>query len=178
MHASTLPPSSLRLLIGRQRPGWTLEQPFYTSQEIYAFELRSWLAEKWYVLAHVSEIREPGSYIVRELLDESLIIVRDMQGTLRGFYNVCAHRGSRICDKGGRGNSLTCPYHAWTYRLDGGFEDRACLARRRRCHTIRNAVGTVAGDRRHSSGQLGRGPSLARSSAKRVGARAALSRHP
>jgi Rieske 2Fe-2S family protein len=108
-------------LIARQRPNWSLEQAFYVSPEIYEIERRGWLARQWYILGHVSEVAEPSSYMVRDLLGESLIVVRDASGTLRGFYNVCRHRGSRICDKDGRASNLLCPYHAWSYRLDGSL---------------------------------------------------------
>jgi len=115
-------------LIGRQRAGWTLEQPFYTSEEIFEFERGEWLATQWHVLAHSSELAGSGSYIVRELLSESLILTRDELGTVRGFYNVCRHRGSRICDHDGRAPlGFTCPYHAWSYRLDGTFRKATAL---------------------------------------------------
>jgi phenylpropionate dioxygenase-like ring-hydroxylating dioxygenase large terminal subunit len=120
--------TALREAIARQRPGWSLEQPFYTSAEIYEFERRGWLAEQWYVLGHCSEIPEPGSFMVRSLLGESLIIVRDTEGVVRGFYNVCRHRGSRICDHDGRGISLVCPYHAWSYRLDGSVRSAPAIS--------------------------------------------------
>jgi Rieske 2Fe-2S family protein len=113
--------------ISRQRQGWTLEQAFYTSADIYEFERAHYLAQRWYVLGHASEMREAGSYIVRELLGESLIVVRDSAGVVRGFYNVCRHRGSRICDKDGRAQSLVCPYHAWSYRLDGSVRQAPAL---------------------------------------------------
>jgi phenylpropionate dioxygenase-like ring-hydroxylating dioxygenase large terminal subunit len=114
-------------LISRQRPGWSLEQAFYTSEGIYEFERRGWLAAQWFVIAHASEISEAGSYIVRELLGESIIVVRDKQGTLRAFHNVCRHRGSRICDKDGRGAAFVCPYHAWSYHLDGSLRAAPAL---------------------------------------------------
>ena len=120
--------SALREWVARQRPGWSLEQPFYTSEEIYDLERRGWLAGQWYLLAHRSEVAESGSFIVREVLGESLIIARDSEGTLRGFYNVCRHRGSRICDADGHAaKGFTCPYHAWSYRLDGTFRAAAAL---------------------------------------------------
>jgi Rieske 2Fe-2S family protein len=119
--------TELRHLIDRQRPGWSLEQPFYVSPEIYELERRGWLAAQWYVLGHVSEVREPSSFIVRELLGESLLLVRDTAGVLRGFYNVCRHRGSRICAQDGRAGALVCPYHGWSYRLDGSFRSAAAM---------------------------------------------------
>lgn len=114
-------------LIARQQPGWALEQAFYTSPGIYELERQGWLAKQWFLLAHRSEVPEPGSYIVRELLGESLIFARDGEGTLHGFYNVCRHRGSKICERDGRSNGLTCPYHAWTYRLDGSLRAASAL---------------------------------------------------
>jgi phenylpropionate dioxygenase-like ring-hydroxylating dioxygenase large terminal subunit len=114
-------------LIARQRLGWSLEQAFYISADVYEFEARGWLAQQWYVLAHCSELPQTGSFIVRDLLGESLILVRDTTGALHGFYNVCAHRGSRVCDKDGRANAFTCPYHAWTYRLDGSLRGAPAL---------------------------------------------------
>ena len=120
-------------LIQRQRPGWSLERVFYTSLEVYEIERRGWLAAQWYVLGHVSEVSGPGSYIVRKPCSgESLIIVRDAAGLLRGFYNVCRHRGSRICDHDGRGTSLVCPYHAWSYNLDGSLRTATALPRAHR----------------------------------------------
>src|SRR5581483_703714 len=88
-------------LIHRQRPGWSLEQPFYTSPEIFEVERRGWLANQWLLLAHASEVRDSGCFIVRDLLGESIIIVRGVDRSVRGFYNVCRHRGSRICDRDG-----------------------------------------------------------------------------
>jgi Rieske 2Fe-2S family protein len=114
-------------LIARQTPGWSLEQPFYLSAELYAIECRGWLAKQWYVLGHSSELSLPGSYIVRELLQESLLLLRDKSGQLRGFYNVCRHRGSRLCTADGRTQRIVCPYHAWAYGLDGALETARAL---------------------------------------------------
>lgn len=120
--------SDMARLIARQPSGWSLEQPFYVSDELYDFERRGWLARQWYVLGHCSELPEAGSFIVRDLLGESLLIARDGEGKLRGFYNVCRHRGSRICDGDGRaGTGFTCPYHAWSYRLDGTLRTAPAL---------------------------------------------------
>lgn len=120
--------SDMAQLIARQPSGWSLEQPFYVSEELYEFERRGWLARQWYVLGHCSELPEAGSYIVRDLLGESLLIVRDGEGKVRGFYNVCRHRGSRLCDRDGRAlRSFTCPYHAWSYRLDGTLRTAPAL---------------------------------------------------
>ncbi len=65
---------------------------------------------------------------MRELLGESIIVVRDKRGTLRGFFNVCRHRGSRICDHDGTAAHLICPYHAWSFNLDGYLRAAPALA--------------------------------------------------
>jgi len=126
--AGTLTHAEIRSAISRQRPGWSLEQLFYLSPEFYAFERQHWLARQWYVLGHSSEIPDVGSYIVRDLLGESLIIVRDSEQVIRAFYNVCRHRGSRICTTDGKSTSLRCPYHAWSYRLDGSLRSAPAMA--------------------------------------------------
>jgi phenylpropionate dioxygenase-like ring-hydroxylating dioxygenase large terminal subunit len=120
--------AELRDIIARQRAGWSLEQPFYTNRDLFEFERRTWLAEQWYVLGHVSEIPEPGAYVVRELLGESLIILRDTDHEIRGFFNVCRHRGSRICRGDGTAKTLVCPYHSWSYRLDGSLRSAPAMS--------------------------------------------------
>lgn len=122
-----MPPVDLAALIARQRPGWSLEQPFYTSAEIYVTERQHWLAAQWYLVGHGSELAAPGCYVVREILGESLIIVRDDGGAVRAFHNVCRHRGSRLCTTDGRASRLVCPYHAWAYGLDGGLRSAVAL---------------------------------------------------
>lgn len=113
--------------LARYRPGWSLEQYFYTDVELFEYERRTWLARQWYLIGHASEIPQTGSYIVRELLGESLIVVRAAPGVVQGFFNVCRHRGSRICREDGTATAFTCPYHAWSYALDGRLRSAAAL---------------------------------------------------
>jgi Rieske 2Fe-2S family protein len=124
---SHVPSTALLEAISRQRPGWSLEQPFYTSGEIYEVERQGWLAKQWYVLGHCSEIPDVGSHMVRDLLGESLVIVRADDGRVRGFFNVCRHRGSRVCTEDGKSRTLVCPYHAWSYRLDGSLRSASAM---------------------------------------------------
>jgi Rieske 2Fe-2S family protein len=113
--------------LARYRPGWSLEQLFYTSDELFERERRTWLARQWYLMGHASEVPRVGRFIVRELLGESLIIVRTAPDTIKGFFNVCRHRGSRICGEDGTASAFTCPYHAWSYALDGRLRSAAAL---------------------------------------------------
>lgn len=120
--------AALQQAIHQQRPGWTLDQPFYVSEAVFAAERAEYLSRKWFIIGHVSELPAPRDFIVRDLLNESLIILRDEAGTLRGFYNVCRHRGSRICTQDGSASQLICPYHAWSYRLDGRLAGAPAMA--------------------------------------------------
>ncbi len=98
----------------------TLSQEYFVSPEVFAEENKSIFSRHWILAAHESELAKPGDFIVTEIAAESVIVVRDHEGQVRAFYNVCRHRGSRLCeDRGGHFRAIQCPYHAWTYSLDG-----------------------------------------------------------
>ncbi len=101
------------------RPGWTLPQDFYRRPDIFTRDM-DLLLGRWTCAGHISDVPEAGDYMLCELGVESAIIVRGADRTLRALANVCRHRGSRVCIKPrGHAAVLTCPYHAWTYHLDG-----------------------------------------------------------
>jgi Rieske 2Fe-2S family protein len=115
--------TSLRLdeLAQTHTPGHSLVQDFYTRADVYHRDL-DLLLGRWICVGHTSEIPETGDWITAELGAESAIIVRGEDGVVRALANVCRHRGSRVCvEARGSGAVLVCPYHAWTYRLDGGL---------------------------------------------------------
>jgi Rieske 2Fe-2S family protein len=98
----------------------TLPQRYFTSAEIFAEEQAKIFSGHWLLAGHVSQVAQPGDYYVQEVADESVIIVRDRKEVVRGYYNVCRHRGTRLCeDQSGHSHTIQCPYHAWTYALDG-----------------------------------------------------------
>jgi glycine betaine catabolism A len=99
----------------------TLHGRFYTSQEIFAEERERVFSRRWVCIGRESQIADPGSFVVKEVAGESLIILRDRSQEIRAYFNVCRHRGTRICtEHSGRfSNTIQCPYHAWTYTLDG-----------------------------------------------------------
>jgi Rieske 2Fe-2S family protein len=99
----------------------TLPGEYYTSPAILAEERERLFAPAWHCVGRTSRVAQPGEYFLAEVAGESLIVLRDSQGTLRAFFNVCRHRGTRICreESGRLGETLQCPYHAWTYRTDG-----------------------------------------------------------
>jgi Rieske 2Fe-2S family protein len=100
----------------------TLPREYYTSDAILAEERERVFARGWNCVGRASRLAEPGDYIVRDVAGESVIVLRDGEGTLRAFFNVCRHRGTRIFrgESGGRlGATIQCSYHAWTYSTDG-----------------------------------------------------------
>lgn len=99
----------------------TLPRAAYTSADVLIEEQARIFSRQWIVVAREQEIAEPGAYLLADLAGESLIVVRDRSGTIRAHYNVCRHRGTRLCteSRGAFSETIQCPYHAWTYRLDG-----------------------------------------------------------
>jgi Rieske 2Fe-2S family protein len=98
-----------------------LRQSYFVSPEVFAKEQERIFSARWLCVGHQSQIAKPGDYFVEEVAGESLIILRDPQGAVHGFYNVCRHRGTRLCEEkmGQFHQPIQCPYHAWTYALDG-----------------------------------------------------------
>lgn len=112
--------TSNRSFLSRVEP--TLPSRYYFAQDIYDLEKERFFYDMWFCVGRADEIAEPGEFLVREVGDESIIIVRDKTGQLSAFYNVCRHRGTRLCTASeGRfdGNAFSCRYHGWTYSLDG-----------------------------------------------------------
>jgi len=98
----------------------TLPQRYLTSQEVFTKEQERIFSTHWLCAGHQSQLAKAGDYLTQEVVGESLILLRDSKGEVRGFYNVCRHRGTRLCEeKSGHLQAIQCPYHAWTYGLDG-----------------------------------------------------------
>ncbi len=116
------PAISLPSLVARRRPGHTLEAPFYTSPEIYETDLALIFGREWLFVGPSAEVREPGDYFTVDIGPTSIIVLRDDDMGLRAFHNVCRHRGARLLDApSGMLAKLVCPYHQWTYELDGAL---------------------------------------------------------
>lgn len=92
---------------------------FYTDPALYEQMRERILMRSWHYVCHVSMLRETGDYYAFTLLDQDLFVMRGRDGTLRCFYNVCQHRGHTLVEETGRTRVIVCPYHAWTYELDG-----------------------------------------------------------
>ncbi len=116
--------AELPVLIRRHRPGHALAREFYTDPAIFECDMQRMLLKHWFCAGHVSSIARTGEYLIVELGSESVIVVRAPSGEVRALLNVCRHRGSRVCSgRAGKAPAarLTCPYHAWTYDLDGNL---------------------------------------------------------
>src|SRR5882757_5680507 len=110
----------------------TLPSSWYYAEDIHALEKERIFCREWLCVAREEELAAPGDFRILDVADESIILVRNRQGALRAFYNVCRHRGARLCRtdeaapagmavQGGviAGRSILCPYHQWAYDLDG-----------------------------------------------------------
>jgi choline monooxygenase len=91
----------------------------YTDPRWYNVDQHAVLAKSWQWVCHVEKLRAPGSYVTAEIAGQPVAIVRDAEGQLRAFYNVCKHRAHELLKGEGSITRIMCPYHAWVYRLNG-----------------------------------------------------------
>ena len=100
--------------------GHTLPRELYVSDEAFAFDAQVMLKSVWLYACTVAHVKNAGDYFVFELAGNSIIIMRGRDNEVRAFWNSCRHRGAKIClEQSGRAPRLMCPYHQWTYGLDG-----------------------------------------------------------
>src|SRR5215510_6936333 len=101
----------------------TLSLPgrYYTSEELFAAEQEAIFAKQWICVGRADAVEQPGDFFLARIAGENVIILRDEEGCVRAFYNVCRHRGTAICvgESGTFPGALRCPYHGWTYDLAG-----------------------------------------------------------
>lgn len=121
----------------------TLAAHYYVDQKVMETEIRDLLYNSWQFVCHDSEVAEPGDYYAFPLQGQEYFLVRTETGDLRGFHNVCPHRGHRLVDGKGSKSRITCPYHAWTFTLDGtlrgahGVNRKSTGAERRKLIPVR-----------------------------------------
>ncbi len=113
---------AIKALFDERQPGHSLPQALYNDPDVFRFDMEAIYARTWLMAGFECEVSQPGSYLSVKLGPWPVLIVRDRAGALRAFHNSCRHRGAMIC-KEGRGHSprLVCPYHRWTYNLDGSL---------------------------------------------------------
>ena len=103
-----------------RKPATPLAKDFYCSQEDYQVELDMIWYRDWLFVGHDCEVLNAGDYLTVQIGEYPIVVVRGRDANLRAFHNSCRHRGSRICSAvHGSAPRLVCPYHQWTYQLDG-----------------------------------------------------------
>lgn len=97
----------------------SLRKEAYVDAAWYRVDQDAIITKSWQWICHVEKLREPGDYLTAEIAGRPIALVRDRDGTLRAFYNVCKHRAHALLSGEGRTTRIMCPYHAWVYALDG-----------------------------------------------------------
>jgi carnitine monooxygenase subunit len=106
----------------RGLPGWA-----YHSNALLDLEKEHVFRNHWQIVCHVSDVPEAGDYLTMDVVGERALVVRDKDGEVRAFHNICRHRGSRVVadNQGNCKNALVCPFHGWVYNLDGTLRGAA-----------------------------------------------------
>mgnify|MGYP001794686989 FL=1 len=107
-------------MLARRRPGYGLEQAFYTDPDVFQQDMETIFYQDWLFVGLACELPKAGSFITHQIGAYGVIIVRGRDGVIRALHNSCRHRGSVLCKAAkGRNAKIVCPYHHWTYELDG-----------------------------------------------------------
>ncbi len=123
MHSPTLTTADVERISQGYHPepdrSHSLRAEAYTDESWDAIDRAAIFARTWQWVCHVEKLREPGNYVTVDIAGQPIVVVRDRSGDLRAFYNVCKHRAHELVQGSGTTKNLVCPYHAWTYGLDG-----------------------------------------------------------
>jgi Rieske 2Fe-2S family protein len=112
----------MRRLITNVKIGYSFDQEFYVSDAVFKADMEHVISRKWLVAGHVSRIPNKGDYFLFKVGAEQIIVIRENEDSVRAYFNVCRHRGSTLCSaESGNAPRLVCPYHAWTFGLDGSL---------------------------------------------------------
>jgi len=101
---------------------FTIPARFYTDTDIHELEKEAIFYNSWCYAGHISQLKESGDYITIKIHDQNIFIIKSKSGELNAFYNVCLHRGHELLSGVGKANTIICPYHAWSYNLDGSLK--------------------------------------------------------
>lgn len=136
-------------LVRRRQPWLSLEAPFYTSPEILALDLELIFKRLWLFVAVEPELPEPGDCVTVEIGDASILLLRGEDMAVRGFHNVCRHRGARLIDaRTATIGNIVCRYHGWTYDETGQliFAEHMGLDFDKSCHGLKSVhVRSISG---------------------------------
>src|SRR4030095_8408023 len=120
----------------------TIPSSWYTNTDLYNLELKTVFAKSWQLAARAGQVTQPGHYVTTDIAGEPILIVRGADNVLRAFFNVCRHHAAAVMTEAeGEAAQLRCPYHGWTYSLEGelkGTPDFAGV-----CNFDRSATGLV-----------------------------------
>ena len=121
--AASLPLDPAQLLAARRPVNEASSMPaaFYTSPEVFDMEVQHILRKRWIFLCRTEMLAEPGAYRSFDTAGGPVVLVRSDNGELRAFANFCRHRGSILVEGEGSARRFICPYHAWSYTLDGAL---------------------------------------------------------
>jgi choline monooxygenase len=98
----------------------TIPASWYTDERVFELEKQTVFGRSWQVAARLDQLREPGHYVTTEIFGEPIVIVSGSDGKLRGFFNVCRHHAAAVMtEPAGHSTQIRCPYHGWTYSLEG-----------------------------------------------------------
>jgi phenylpropionate dioxygenase-like ring-hydroxylating dioxygenase large terminal subunit len=101
----------------------------YTTAEFLEREIGDVFAKEWVSVGRASALAEPGDFLTYELAGQPIFVIRDRDGGLRALSNVCLHRMSTLLEGAGNRRTITCPYHGWTYNLDGTLRGAPAMTR-------------------------------------------------
>ena len=119
--ASTAPAIPDRPFVDDPARSYTLPARYYWDPEVYAREMDAIFGHGWVCLGHGEALTDVGDYTTFVVGDQNVFVVRGKDGVLRGFHNVCSHRAHELLSGAGRTTVITCPYHAWSYHIDGAL---------------------------------------------------------
>lgn len=131
-------PQDLQRIRRPLNEGWTLPREAYTSAAVFDAEVERIFSQSWLPVAHISQLANAGDFICVDLPNQPVVVTRNSAGELKAFSRICLHRAMPIIEGSGNATRFTCPYHQWTYELDGrlrsapmmegaeGFEAGAC----------------------------------------------------
>jgi len=141
----------VRELIDRYDPSLPLPEAstcpaaWYIDPRILELEQRTTFARTWQLVGRAEEVREPGQYVTSEIAGEPVVVVRGDDGVLRGFFNVCRHHAAAVLTQpSGRERHLRCPYHGWTYTLEGALKGAPGFKEERHFDPARNSLVPVS----------------------------------
>jgi choline monooxygenase len=98
----------------------TIPSSWYTNKDFYELERETVFSQSWQLAARADQLTEPGRYVTTDIAGEPIVVVRGSDGVLRGFFNVCRHHAAAVMtEPEGKAAQLRCPYHGWTYSLEG-----------------------------------------------------------